>query len=168
MKKIQAMLAITVMAGVMLSLSSCETCKDGHAETMKVYSNIVEPTCTEEGSKTETVHCAICYEEISSKKVSVEPTGHLLEDGRCLICGEADPAFNLSIKINADGTGYEILSVGGFNESILVIPEEYSGKNIVAIADGAFENCAFLKTVVLPTHMTSIGAGAFKNCTSLA
>ena len=43
----------------------------------------------------------------------------------------------------------------------------YYGKPIAAIADGAFENCDQIKSVVMPCNVKKIGSRAFAGCTSL-
>ena len=44
----------------------------------------------------------------------------------------------------------------------LIIPE-----GVTSIGDGAFKNCSSLTSVVIPEGVTSIGDGAFSNCSSL-
>ena len=62
-------------------------------------------------------------------------------------------------------TGEETLVITGYhgNGEMLVIPERIDGREVTAIASGAFENCA-AETVVLPKSMDTVEAGAFRNC----
>ena len=67
--------------------------------------------------------------------------------------------------------------VDGFEESRLsslrepfdlTIPSEIRGRKVVAIADRAFYDCDFLKTVEIPASVKSIGDCAFECCSSLS
>lgn len=49
----------------------------------------------------------------------------------------------------------------------LVIPSQYNGKAVVAIADNAFSRCDSIKSVVIPDSITTIGINAFYVCDSL-
>lgn len=49
----------------------------------------------------------------------------------------------------------------------LVIPESIGGITVTAIADGCFENCTGLTSVILPSTLQAIGEDAFKGCSSL-
>lgn len=49
----------------------------------------------------------------------------------------------------------------------VILPSEYEGKPVTAIADGAFEGQTTLKSVKIPSSVKSIGARAFRNCASL-
>ncbi len=49
----------------------------------------------------------------------------------------------------------------------VVIPSTYNGKTVTAIADGAFEGQAAIKSVTVPDSVTGIGARAFRGCKAL-
>ena len=49
----------------------------------------------------------------------------------------------------------------------LTVPGELFGQTVTALADGCFENCSSLTSVVLPQTLMAIGEDAFKGCTSL-
>ncbi|HBI37289.1 MAG TPA: hypothetical protein DDY71_06550 [Spirochaetia bacterium] len=49
----------------------------------------------------------------------------------------------------------------------LVIPGEIQGLTVKFVGNYAFSNCTSLKTVTIPSSITTIGAYAFYNCTSL-
>ncbi len=66
-----------------------------------------------------------------------------------------------------NGTAVEITSFNGTGASF-VIPSIVSGLPVTSIGDGAFCNCTALTTVTIPNSVLSIGAGAFRNCYSLA
>ena len=50
----------------------------------------------------------------------------------------------------------------------LSIPAQHDNKNVVAIGNGAFENCIALTKVVMPDTVKSVGDNAFAGCTALA
>lgn len=61
--------------------------------------------------------------------------------------------------------------VSGCNQSAegaLTIPAEHNGSKVVAIGDGAFNNCVNLTSVVIPEGVKTIGDSAFEGCKSLA
>ncbi len=61
--------------------------------------------------------------------------------------------------------------VSGCNQSAegtLTIPAEYNGNKVVAIGDGAFNNCINLTSVIIPEGVKEIGDSAFEGCKSLA
>ena len=53
------------------------------------------------------------------------------------------------------------------NSTIVKIPAQIGGKNVIAIASSAFANKTSITSIVVPNSVTSIGAGAFKGCSSL-
>ncbi len=93
---------------------TCKNCGDtvsykvpakGHTESEAVLENIVDPTCTQDGSYDSVVYCSVCGAEISRETVTVPATGHqeteiknakdatCTEEGYtgdevCTVCGE--------------------------------------------------------------------------------
>jgi len=49
----------------------------------------------------------------------------------------------------------------------LVIPDTIDGNPVTSIGEGAFEDCTSLTSITIGNSVTSIGAGAFNGCTSL-
>ena len=49
----------------------------------------------------------------------------------------------------------------------VVVPDQVDGKNVSSIFAGVFSNAAYLRTLVLPTHLISIYRGNFLNCPAL-
>ena len=71
---------------------------------------------------------------------------------------EENIRFLNNSTINSDGV---LLSYVG-DASVVEIP-----KKVKRIGDGAFKNCALLKSVIIPDSVNYIGEGAFKKCESL-
>lgn len=71
------------------------------------------------------------------------------------------------------GLNKKFLGVDWFDDLIgncvteIIIPEEYDGKPVTAIADGGFEYCRRATKLELPNTVTRIGARAFVGCESL-
>lgn len=51
--------------------------------------------------------------------------------------------------------------------SELVVPATVDGQQVTALADGCFENCTTLTSIVLPDSLQIVGAHAFRGCTAL-
>ena len=64
-----------------------------------------------------------------------------------------------------DGTA-EITRYSG-EDSVLKIPNTLDGKTVTSIGDGAFAECSSLTNIELPDSVTSIGDNAFSDCSSL-
>ncbi len=66
---------------------------------------------------------------------------------------------------NSDNT----LTITGYigTGTEMTIPSEINGIPVTSIGDNAFQNCASLINVVIPTSVTNIGARAFQNCSGL-
>ena len=55
-----------------------------------------EPTCTEDGYTGDEV-CTICGETVKKGEV-IKATGHQYKDGKCTVCGAADPNYKPGVK----------------------------------------------------------------------
>ena len=64
---------------------------------------------------------------------------------------------------NSTVTITEYSGLGGF----VVIPNEVNGVPVTSIGDGAFYNCTSLTNLSIPNSVTSIGLKAFEGCTRL-
>jgi hypothetical protein len=53
------------------------------------------------------------------------------------------------------------------NSTIVKIPAQIGGKNVIAIAASAFANKTSITSIVVPDTVTSIGVGAFKGCNAI-
>ncbi len=73
----------------------------------------------------------------------------------------------LEFSVLEDGT-YEISAYHKDSQpEKLVIPNEYNGKPVTAIAERAFYNASGIKSVIIPKSVIKIGKMAFSGCTSL-
>ena len=55
-----------------------------------------EPTCTEDGYTGDVV-CKTCGETVKKGEV-IKATGHQYKDGKCTVCGAADPNYKPGVK----------------------------------------------------------------------
>lgn len=72
-----------------------------------------------------------------------------------------------NIRYHRIEDGFEVLGVVEQMETV-VIPEQVEGKNVVKIAENAFENDTVLTEIDLPNTIQVIGKRAFAGCTALA
>ena len=81
-----------------------------------------------------------------------------------------DTANNLVYQENIDGS----LTVKGVLNPFVsypwgcIIPDEYEGKTIKTIEDGAFSGCYFLLEIKIPSTITHIGECVFDSCSYLS
>lgn len=67
-----------------------------------------------------------------------------------------------------NNTEYAVVGVGSLgNEKKIVIDEEFRGKKVTEIANGAFRNDKNLNEIVLPDTIRAIGFDAFNSCSAL-
>ena len=71
------------------------------------------------------------------------------------------------IKGLADRSSYIVTGEGKLTNTDIVIPRKYKELPVVQIADGAFEGCSMMTSIVIPDSVTVIGIGAFKDCVRL-
>lgn len=154
------------------------------AHTYGEWVTTTAPTCTAEGVQTHT--CTVCGATETQKLAAaghkyvdsvIKPTkttqGYTVHT--CSVCGNnysdsytnATGSVGLSYSQNADGT----LTVTGIglctDTDIIIYSTNADGKNVTAIAAGAFAGNTSIKSVYLPASVISIGDGAFAGCTSL-
>lgn len=77
----------------------------------------------------------------------------------------ADPYKYFNFRDNEDGT--VTLATYSGEETTLTIPNEYKGKKVTAIGDGAFLNNQTIEHVNLPIGLLTIGDSAFAYCAKL-
>ncbi len=68
--------------------------------------------------------------------------------------------------VSTDQTFVTLTKYKGRNSQV-IIPEEINGIKVTKISSGTFYYSSMIKSVVVTSHITDIGAGAFSNCDSL-
>ncbi len=165
----------------MLSQATCEqtglekiTCKDcGEFIEEKVvpkanciaggWETTSSSSCTRKGSKRKS--CVNCGRVLDVKEISL--LDHSYDDGICASCGKINPKYT-------DGLVFTLMANNEFcvsdynNEKYVyldvIIPSTYAGKPVTSIGDGAFKNCSGLKSVRIPDGVKYIGNEAFYGC----
>lgn len=61
----------------------------------------------------------------------------------------------------------EIKKFRGFEEEQMIVPNQVDGKRVVGIANGAYEDCKQIKSVIVSDGIIYIDDSAFCNCTNL-
>jgi hypothetical protein len=73
---------------------------------------------------------------------------------------------SLAFELIDDGTAYSVSAGTAANRSA-VIPSEYNGLPVTEIAENGFYKDYYIKTVVIPDSVTTIGDEAFQSCSNL-
>ena len=81
-----------------------------HTPGEPVEENRVEETCTADGSYDKVIYCSVCKTHVIERNtITVASQGHSYENGKCTVCGEADPnvstAPTIAVTNPANGTG---------------------------------------------------------------
>lgn len=76
------------------------------------------------------------------------------------------PSVGLAYELKEDDT-YEVVGIGSWEGTDLVIPDTHEGKAVTGIRDYAFFRCSNLTDITIPEGIKSIGEGAFYNCFNL-
>jgi len=93
MKKI-----LSIAVACALSFGSLCACAHVHREGTPVRENVIEATCSKEGSCDEVIYCASCHEELSREQKTIEKTPHTPGEKRaedeikpsCTVAGSYD------------------------------------------------------------------------------
>lgn len=150
--------------------SYCEVCWESFSDQEPIEAlghtivreSAVEPTCQSNGS-TAKVYCSTCSTVFIMSKTAPK-VDHLFENGACKWC---ELTASVGLEFSELDDGYALVSASGCTDTRIVVPAKYNGKSVVAVAEGAFENCASLEYVELPATVVYVGDGAFNGCTSL-
>ena len=77
------------------------------------------------------------------------------------------PSKGLSFILNQDQKSYSVSGIGQNREYEIIIPQEYNGLPVTAVADDAFSDAYHLTSIQLPESILIIGENAFCGCTEL-
>ena len=77
-----------------------------------------------------------------------------------------EPA-SLSFALNDWQSGYEVVGIGTYTDTNVIIPPTYKDKPVTAIASDAFANNSIITSVIIPDSVVDIGYYAFEGCTGL-
>lgn len=129
--------------------------------------NITAATCENTGSYDSVVYCTDCREELRRDTVTLDIIEHNYANGICTMCGIAKVSEGLAYTVSSDGTYYTVSGIGDCTDADIIIPEEYNGLPVKAIAQSAFSRCYDIASVTLPQKINFIGSDAFYYCESL-
>ena len=76
-------------------------------------------------------------------------------------------SIGLAYSLNDDDASYSVAGLGTCIDNNIVIPNTYNNLPVTSIGGGAFYNCTSLTSVVIPDSVTSIGRSAFQGCVNL-
>ena len=101
------------------------------------------------------VTCSRCdystYKEI--------PAGHNYVNNVCTVCGNAYASKGLVFATFR--SGYAVTGIGDCSDTTIVIPSEYNGLPVIAIAEGAFKSNQKIIEVIVPDSVLLIEDEAF-------
>ena len=137
-----------------------------------------EATCTT------SQNCTVCNAELKAAlrhtpnekwEIVTEATESTsgLKIKKCSVCGEKAveaiiPATaSLGLKFTSNGGTCYVSGIGTCKDTDIVIPSTYNGMRVTSIGEGAFENCTGLTSIEIPDSVTSIGNYAFYFCDGL-
>ena len=73
----------------------------------------------------------------------------------------------LLFELSSDAAYYILSGIGECTDTEINIPSTFNEMPMKEIGNGAFSNCSFIKSVIIPNSVTGIGEKAFNNCTAL-
>lgn len=108
---------------------------------------------------------------VGIESIEIDENGHLIvkltgqaKKDLGQVVFEKKYSEGLDYELSDDETGYVLTGVGICNDRKIVIPSEYNGKPVVAIAGEAFYCDGFITSVEIPDSVKTIGEGAFSDC----
>ena len=73
----------------------------------------------------------------------------------------------LAFELTEDEQSYNVIGIGSYSSSSLVIPGDYNGKPVTGIVDYAFSNNENIESVIIPDSIETLGMGVFYGCHNL-
>lgn len=132
------------------------------------WEQTLAPSCGREGEEART--CAYCGER--ETRVLPALAEHAFgADNVCTVCAyvcEPTPGLAYTPVLGEDGNlaGYEV-SMGEAEAGRIVVAPYHEGEPVVAVAEGGFRECTFLRELALYAPLARIGANAFRGCSGL-
>ena len=108
-------------------------------------------------------HSATC---IHKNEVS-DNGAHSFVGNTCSVCGALRATQGLEYRGNLGEGTYRVSGIGNTLDDNIVVARYYNSCEIIGVDAEAFLGIRGLKSVVLQKYITTIGDGAFKDCTDL-
>lgn len=144
----------------------CETCGEEEREVLTSqghswgeWETVSEAKCGVKGLKKRACPC----EEEETEDIPA--LSHNYVDGICENC--SSPVASVGLAITENETYCTVTGLGECADTKIVIPSDYNGKPVTAIAPDAFKNKTSITSVYIPDSVTSIGSYAFAYCSKL-
>lgn len=143
-----------------------------HIRSEPVRENEIPAGCTSKGSYDEVIYCADenCRAEISRETTKYEPS-HSYADGACVACGEKEPTtYCLTFMESEDRSYWKVSFRKDYNQYVneIVIPATFGNKPVKAIDENGFKGREFIRSIIMPDSIISIGDRAFMGCFNLS
>lgn len=125
--------------------------------------DIVNPTCLEQGYTKHT--CSRCNDTYKDTFIEVKPHDYLNEV--CSVCGMSS-LENISFRLDEVTNTYTLIDIQNTTGvKHLIIPSTFNDLPVTVISDSVFEKLNELKTITIPSTITTIKSNAFVNCNAL-
>ena len=127
-------------------------------------------SCTENGYRKHIATVTFNNNTYTDEKTeTVTSVGHKFADGVCTVCGAEQVSEGLEFKLSNDGSYYTLVGMGTCRDSEVYVPAFYNGIPVKSIAgkSNGFSGADFIKKIVIPDSVTSIGQGALSNCKTI-
>ncbi len=151
------------------TLHNCTLCeysfKDAYTEPTELHNWEQDGEISNCQEKKVLYLCTVCNQE---KEVEEEPTeNHIFSNKVCTVCGLKEASEGLYFILSTDATYYKLNRIGTCKDADVIIPAMHEGLPVTEISKSAFYNCPNLKSVVIPSTVTTIEKPVFSYCTSL-
>jgi len=183
-KRISLFLGVLMALISIISFASCEIISQQdetddniqpphqHIRSEPVRENEIPAGCTSKGSYDEVIYCADenCRAEISRETTKYEPS-HSYADGACVACGEKEPTtYCLTFMESEDRSYWKVSFRKDYNQYVneIVIPATFGNKPVKAIDENGFKGRNFIRSIIMPDSITSIGDYAFYGCNNIS
>ena len=154
------------VCGVNYNYETIATVPTAHVRGEEVKENVVDPTCTKDGSYDVVTRCTECNLILSSMHViTAEMLDHEWNESKqCKYCNCDYFSQDLKFTLSSSGTSYVVSGIGSCVDADIIIPANYKGKPVTSIGYSAFYGCNRITSVTIPDSVTSIGSSAFYGC----